>query len=561
MPFHCSLLPTICCGLAMSITAEAAEVSPAAVASPTEQADLAVAVQANNDFAMALYRQLSADDPSGDLFFSPASISMALGMLAEGARGRTGVEMAQALAYPQSVVDQLAAGDPEHMALLPVHGGMRSLRSLLLPTDTSPQRAELAALRKQLAAEQAALKKALEAKRRAEADALRTELQTAVGDAPDRAGQDEQDDDQAHAAAITRYYEIASRANALADRVNTLASKVDPFQLHVANAIWIDKTFPVARPYAERITKFYGTGGVRAVDFGGHPEAQRLQINEWIAAQTQDHIRDLLAPGLVTNRTRMILANAIYFNGAWLHPFAAGASRRGTFTAADGNPTTVTLMHERGLGVAHFGAFQADATPVAMPDLLPVDEQIDLADLYPADDGFMIAELPYKGDALSMVVVLPMRHDGLPALEETLSSTQLNTCLRQLTRRTIDYKMPRFRTEATCTLRETLQAMGVRAAFAENIADLSHMHTGGRSAENLFVSDLIHKATLEVNEEGTKAVAVTVDVLEPSCALEMVPFIPEMHVNRPFMLLIRHRPTGAILFMGRVNSPQERKQP
>jgi len=176
---------------------------------------------------------------------------------------------------------------------------------------------------------------------------------------------------------------------------------------------------------------------------------------------------------------------------------------------------------------------------------------------YPDDNGFLLAELPYKGDKLAMVVIAPRNPKGLPALEAKLSGQALAQWLGKLDNRDVRVALPKFKLETDYSLGDKLQAMGMKLAFDERRANFHGISKSRNPDDNLSISRVLHKAFVEVNEEGTEAAAATAVMMAvPTSAPVAVPFIPEFRGDRPFLFLITEVDSGAVLFMGRMNGPK-----
>lgn len=287
------------------------------------------------------------------------------------------------------------------------------------------------------------------------------------------------------------------------------------FRLNIANAIWGQKDYTFRDAFLDTLAENYGAG-LRVLDFASAPEESRQIINQWVSEKTEGKIEDLLPKGVIDSMTRMVLTNAIYFNAAWAHPFEEDATQEGPFTLLDGGDVTVPLMRQ----TESFG--------------------------YTSGEDYQAVELPYDGHDLSMVVVLPAA-DAFESFEQSLSVDQIASIIEDLDYQQVTLTMPRFEYESSFSLKETLEALGMRAAFSGE-ADFSGM-TGDRS---LFISEILHKAFVSVDEEGTEAAAATAVVMTESAA----PGQPvEVTIDHPFIFLIRDIETGTILFVGRVVDP------
>jgi serpin B len=303
-------------------------------------------------------------------------------------------------------------------------------------------------------------------------------------------------------------------AQALADRGEG-AHGQGGFQLNVANALWGQAGYAFLPEFLNLLDRNYGAG-LRLVDFIANAEAARVTINDWVAEQTEGRIEDLIPPGVLDSMTRLVLTNAIYFNAAWAQPFNERATQEEAFHLLDGGQVMVPMMHQ----IESFG--------------------------YAEGDGYQVVELPYESHELSMVVLLP-DEGGFEALEGSLDAAQVEAMLDEVSYREVSLAMPRFKYDAQFSLAETLAGMGMPAAFSDG-ADFSGM-TGTRE---LFISAVIHKAFVSVDEEGTEAAAATAVAMKLTAA-QTEPV--EVRLDRPFVFLIRDIETGTILFLGRVVDP------
>jgi serine protease inhibitor len=238
-------------------------------------------------------------------------------------------------------------------------------------------------------------------------------------------------------------------------------SKADtPYEINVANALYGEKTYPFSPDYVATIGKFYGTGAVVPVDFKNLPEPSRLLINAWAEEKTRGRIKDLVSPGAVTPLTRLVLLNAIYFKGDWAVPFDATQTKEGDFHAAGGAKVRAQMMHNATLSAGRYAAFKADGTPFQTPATISRNEAE--ASLYPGKGGFQVAELPYKGKDLAMVLVVPQDLDGLAAVEKQLTAENVAAWLGAIEAREMDVAMPKFRLETDYKrMKPTLEALGM----------------------------------------------------------------------------------------------------
>ncbi|MGO9337786.1 MAG: serpin family protein [Terracidiphilus sp.] len=292
------------------------------------------------------------------------------------------------------------------------------------------------------------------------------------------------------------------------------------YQLHVADALWAEQDYTFLGDFIKLTSSDYGAG-FNKVDFKGSPEAVRVTINRWVEEKTEDKIKDLLPAGSVTPTTRLVLTNAIYFKGDWQAQFDKAQTKDEDFHLSATQTVKTPLMHLTSkLGYFNGGTFQA-------------------------------VDIPYKSGELSMVVLLPNDADGLPALEQSLTTANAKQLLSQLQPGSkIVLTLPKFKMTQQFQLGGTLSAMGMGEAFARNAADFSGM-TGKR---DLWISAAIHKAYIDVNEEGTEAAAATGIVMRSMAMQRPEPPIV-FRADHPFLFLIRDNRSGAILFMGRVTDP------
>ncbi len=286
-----------------------------------------------------------------------------------------------------------------------------------------------------------------------------------------------------------------------------------PFRLRIKSSMWGQDGQHFESRFLDALAVDYGAG-MRVTDFRGDPEAAREKINAWVEEQTADKIQDLLPQGSVTRDTRLALANAVYFSAAWAEPFKVEDTRDRAFITPTGT-AMVPTMHQ-------------------------VEERN-----YGAGEGYRAAELRYDGDKVAMVIVVP---DDLAAFEAGLDAARLDGVFGSLSHHILDLSIPKFRFDAPLGLRETLQNLGMRDAFIPGTADLS----GIDGTRDLYVSDVIHKGFVSIDERGTEAAAATAVLISDTAVPEPATLV----VDRPFLLFVRDIPTGAILFAGRVLDPR-----
>jgi serpin B len=382
--------------------------------------DLPALVSGNTEFALDIFEILSSEAPDENLFFSPFSISTALGMTYAGADGETGVQMAEVMKFT-----------------LPRASLHRSFHGLL--------------------------------------EKLGSEYRESLG-----------------------------------------SEAAEPLALDVANALWVDATFRLLDDYVNLVASEYGAEA-RNVDFSGDPEGARVAINDWVSDRTRERIRDLLAPGVITGMTRVVLTNAVYFKGSWMHQFQEGATWDDDFTRLDGSAVSVPMMH------------QTEAFA------------------YGKGFGCSAISLPYSDGMSSMLILLP--DEDIGEFESSLDLDTLEAIRENLFRSQVYITMPSFEFTSSFSLKETLEEMGMTDAFDPAVADF----TGFTGNKDLYISAVIHKAFVKVDETGTEAAAATAVVMALTSASPQQP--EELVLDRPFLFMVIDDLTGSILFMGRIVDP------
>lgn len=340
------------------------------------------------------------------------------------------------------------------------------------------------------------------------------------------------------------------------------ASKVEYSIFSSANALWADKASPFEKPFLKTINAYYRTGSTNLVDFRGDPAGSVRQINHWVDQQTHGRIKELFQPDEASKQTRLILVNAVYFLGKWINPFDVKNTQPRNFTVPDGKVVQAPTMSEVRCHAAKYAAFNADGSLFATPPK-EVAEETTPANGYPDGSGFQVAELPYRGGKISMVVLLPQNpKDGLTKLQSLLTPDRLAQWSKQLDERTIDLTLPKFTLEQSIPARPILESLGMKRAFAPPTPDGGGAQFDGMCAttdftQRLYVSMVVQKAFLQVDETGTEAVAASGAVMGSLSAKapQPMPFIPVFHADHPFLFLIRDNDSGVILFVGRFVRP------
>lgn len=295
------------------------------------------------------------------------------------------------------------------------------------------------------------------------------------------------------------------------------------YELVIANALWGQQDYPWNQAFLTLTASNYGAG-LRQVDFSNHPDEARKTINNWVEEKTRDRIKDLIAKGAISPMMRLILTNAIYFKAAWAEPFDDHATREMPFHVSESSQVSVSMM------------FQKEGFH------------------YLETDSFQALELPYKAYELSMIVFLPKTMDGLDDFEKFLSAEKLDRWRAALHREEVEVYFPKFEFTSSFSLSKILKNLGMEDAFSPTSADFSGMTT----AERIFISEVIHKAFVAVDEDGTTAAAATAVMMEATAMPMPKPEPKVFRADHPFLFCIFHNPTGKILFMGRVADPRTR---
>ena len=317
-------------------------------------------------------------------------------------------------------------------------------------------------------------------------------------------------DDKLHPAFNKLDMELASRGEGAAGKDS------EEFRLNIVNAIWGCKDYPFLTEFLDTLAENYGAG-LRTLDFYNETERSRQIINKWVSEQTEERIKDLLAKGDIVQDTVLVLTNAIYFNGAWLHPFEENLTQEEAFHLLDDTTVMVPMMRQ----TESFG--------------------------YTEGENYQAVELPYDGGELSMVILLP-REGEFESFEAELDAQQVANIVDDLSHASVALTMSKFNYESKVYLRKILSEMGMPVAFTTR-ANFSGI-AGPQS--NPWIDNVIHQSFVDVDEAGTEAAAATVVVVVESA----MPGEPvEVMIDRPFIFLIRDIPTDSIIFIGRVLNP------
>ena len=294
--------------------------------------------------------------------------------------------------------------------------------------------------------------------------------------------------------------------------------KKGAYELTVANALWGQKGYGFLEDFLKLIETNYG-GQLNEVNFIGAAETARQTINAWVEKKTNDKIKNLIGKGVLDSMTRLVLTNAIYFKGNWASQFKEDRTKDAPFTLDDGQKIDVPMMNQ----TTEFG--------------------------YMETEDFQILEMPYVDDELSMIILLPKELDGIHELEKNLTLEDLSQWLAKLFKREVAVYIPKFKMTSQFSLASVLKSMGMEDAFSQD-ADFS----GINGKRDLFISAVIHKAYVDVNEEGTEAAAAT------GVAMRLTSIgpsqTPVFRADHPFLFFIRDNNSSSILFIGRVMNPK-----
>lgn len=289
----------------------------------------------------------------------------------------------------------------------------------------------------------------------------------------------------------------------------------EAFQMSIANSIWGQRDYPFLQEYLDVLARNYGAG-MHLVDFMGAPEEARRTINDWVSEETERRIQDLIPEGSIDTLTRLVLANAIYFKAAWSEQFVEADTRPQDFHLPDGSVVSAPMMHQS-------ATFR-----------------------YGESQGVQAVELPYVGDQVAMLILMPQSGD-FESFESSLTPDVLQSLIASMEPRRLDLGMPKFDIRSSFGLVPALSQLGMSTAFGAD-ADFS----GIDGSHDLYISDVVHQAFVSVDEAGTEAAAATAVIIGVT-SLPVSPF--ELTLDRPFVFLLRDLRTGAILFVGRLVNP------
>jgi serpin B len=287
----------------------------------------------------------------------------------------------------------------------------------------------------------------------------------------------------------------------------------------VANSLWINNKFAVQDEYIKTVKEYFSSEVFQS-DFTYKPDKERLKINSWVSNKTNDKINDILAPGTVASSTRLILVNAIYFLGKWANEFNPESTRTSDFFVSPNEKISTKFMSQ----TAQYPYFE--------------------------DNQLQMLSLPYSGNTFVMDILLPKT--DLSSLEQNITVDYYNSINLQLNKRKVTAQIPKFKSELSFNLSQSLSSLGIKDAFQYGLADFSKIS----DSKDLYISDVIHKAFIEVGEKGTEAAAATAIIMRVGSIRPVDEDKPILfRADKPFMYVIRHTPTDTIVFMGRIKNP------
>ena len=310
--------------------------------------------------------------------------------------------------------------------------------------------------------------------------------------------------------------ELSSDFRRLNQDLSSLKQK--DLKLHIANSLWCQENFNFKQEFLDLNTKYYDAG-IQKVNFEENYKEVRNEINKWVEDNTNNKIEELIQKGMLDAMTRLVLVNAIYFKGMWEFPFKPENTKEDTFYVYSECMTKTDFMNR------------------------------EMSAKYFKDDLAEVIELPYAGKSLSMMIVMPKKKYGMKELEEKLDQELYNTYRKSVYTKKVKVSIPKFKINAGYELNDPLSGLGMESAFGKN-ANFSGM----TDKTDLYISNVVHKSFVEVNEEGTEAAAATGVVMRKTTAImDSVKF----EADHPFIFFIKDNKTGSILFMGRVMNPEK----
>lgn len=302
----------------------------------------------------------------------------------------------------------------------------------------------------------------------------------------------------------------------LTTKPDYLNENAQPLQFNVANSLWVQEDIEINQAFLDTLSANYNAG-LKLIDFSKSEDA-RQAINLWVAAQTNDKIKDLIPEGLLNELTRLVIANAVYFKGAWQNPFDPNKTASEPFYLLDGSEQAVEMMRNSYTGAAL------------------------------VSEAFQAVKLNYQGGNYAMAVIMPT--SDFTGFEQSLDEDALKQILAEFNGifGQVNLGLPKFKIESTFNLGDQTKALGIQQAFDSQAADF----TGINDKMDLYITDVLHKAYIDVNEEGTEAAAATAIAVGTT---SMPADSWDITFDHPFIYVIYETTTNTVVFMGRVVAP------
>ena len=294
--------------------------------------------------------------------------------------------------------------------------------------------------------------------------------------------------------------------------------KEPPTPLILANRLWVQYGFPLYESYKETSEKNFGEHPWM-VDFTKAPDFLKDRVNGWVEEKTQGKLKGFISEDSVDPTSKMLLTIGVYFKSQWMSPFSKGFTRSDEFRSGHGEALNVSYLHK----VASYPYFK--------------------------NEKWQVLELPYSDADLSVLIVLPRSRQGFSQMEQSLEPETLEQWIDGLHLKDVDIDLPKFEFQSSFEISETLKSIGVVDAFSPTEADFSGM----TAVKGLYLGRTIHKTGFGLTEEGTEAAAISAESAARNPASSLSP--ETFHVNRPFLFMVRHKPSRSLLFMGHVFKP------
>ncbi len=324
------------------------------------------------------------------------------------------------------------------------------------------------------------------------------------------------------AAQMQKVLGLAGEPDILLSQWGNLYKSLKSPSVKMANRLYGEKSFGIDTTYFTIVRHAFDVW-IEPTEFATDPDGSRTKINTWVAGETEQRIKNILPPGAVDSETKLVIVNAIYFLADWAHPFNASLTQpRDFFVGGTTAKQIPTMSQTRSFMYSH-------------------------------DAGASLIELPYKDQRTSMYILVPDARNGLPALETKLADT-FKTLQSKLTDQRVALSLPRFTIDppSSIDLAKILQELGIVDAFSGSKADFSNIAKPKTPADKIFISAVFHKAFVKVDEKGTEAAAATAVAMPRGGP---PPKSTELRIDHPFLFVIADRPSGMILFIGRVVDP------